>query len=416
MYLKMLRLLKTIVGPRTLICAFVIASAAAANAVAQTPATPAAGALPAKNDYSKAESWICDASPHDACSVDLSTSVISANGKITIEKFAPNPNPPIDCFYVYPTVSSQETINSDMTLGPEEKGVVRAQLARFGSVCRLYAPLYRQFTLGALRQMMAGLISPEALEHARLVAYGDVLDSWRYYLEHNNQGRGVVLIGHSQGSGVLMHLIQNEIDGKPVQSRLVSALLIGANVPVPKRKDAGGAFQHIPLCRSASQTGCLISYVSFRATAPPPDNSHFGRVSDPSMMAACANPAALGGGSGELHAYLPSNDSSNIVHVVSSPQPPWVTPPVPINTPFVSVPGMLTAECLSNDHGSYLAVSVHDDPGGARAHDIGGDLVVNGNVMADWGLHLIDVNLTIGNLVDVVAQQSAAYLKTAASR
>jgi hypothetical protein len=340
----------------------------------------------------------------------LSTTVIAADGKLTNEKWAANPNAPIDCFYIYPTVSSQETANSDMKLDPEEKGVVRAQFARFGSQCRLYAPLYRQITISQLRVFLTGTVSAETIEQERKLAYDDVADAWHYYLEHENHGRGVVLIGHSQGSNMLMRLIHEEIDGKPVQSRLVSAILLGTNIPVPKGKDVGGVFQYIPLCRSASQTGCVITYVSFRATAPPPFGSRFAQLKDEAMMVGCTNPAALGGRSGELHSYLPAHESDNIVRDVSADQPPWVTPPVPINTPFVSVPGMLTAECVSNEHGSYLSITVHDDPAGKRAHDISGDLVVDGNVLHSWGLHLIDVNLGMGNLLDIVGQQSKTYL------
>src|SRR5258708_32929511 len=115
--------------------------------------------------------------------------------------------------------------------------------------------MYRQVTLTALRALIAGKPIPAD----RAMGYNDVLASWNYYLAHDNQGRGVVLIGHSQDSLVLTQLIKSEIDGKPVQSRLVSALLLGTNLPVPKGKDVGGAFQHIPLCRSATQTGCVIT-------------------------------------------------------------------------------------------------------------------------------------------------------------
>jgi hypothetical protein len=87
-----------------------------------------------------------------------------------------------------------------------------------------------------------------------------------------------------------------------------------------------------------------------------------------------------------------------------------VTPPQPISTPFVSVPGLLTAECVSNDKGSYLEITVHGNPADPRTDDIVGDVVVGGQVQADWGLHLIDVNLAMGNLIDVVRQQSKAYL------
>src|SRR5947199_1364228 len=92
-------------------------------------------------------------------------------------------------------------------------------------------------------------------------------------------------------------------------------------------------------------------------------------------------------------------------------QRPWVAPPQPIATPFVSLPGLLTAECVSNEKGSYLAVTVHGDPADPRVDDIVGDIVVNGQVLADWGLHLIDVNLAMGNLLDIVRQQGKAYLR-----
>ena len=111
---------------------------------------------PAKNDYGKAESWLCRPGRHDACDVDLTATVISANGKLTREPWAANPKAPIDCFYVYPTVSNDTTPNSDMIAGEEELNVVRVQAARFGSQCRVYAPLYRQITLAALRAVLAG--------------------------------------------------------------------------------------------------------------------------------------------------------------------------------------------------------------------------------------------------------------------
>ena len=83
----------------------------------------------------------------------------------------------------------------------------------------------------------------QAVASDRALAYNDIVDAWHYYLQHDNDGRGVVLIGHSQGSGVLTQLIRDEIDGKPVQSTIVSALLLGTNVAVPRGKDVGGAFQ-----------------------------------------------------------------------------------------------------------------------------------------------------------------------------
>lgn len=373
------------------------------TALAQSQNQPTPAAPAARNDYSDGKTWLCRPGRQDACAVDLSTTVVAADGKLTVEKWSSNPKAAIDCFYVYPTVSNDQTGNSDMNAGPEELNVIRAQFARFGSECRAFAPLYRQVTLTALRAGIAG--RPMTVDRA--LGYNDVVDAWKYYLEHDNQGRGVVLIGHSQGSGVLTQLIRNEIDGKPIQERLISALLLGTSLAVPRGKDVGGAFKQVPVCRSASQTGCVIAYASFRSTVPPPANSRFGREGGEGMAAACANPAALGGGSGALHSYLGSAGRGN----GSSAEPRgWVTPPQPINTPFVSVPGLLTAECVSNEKGSYLEITVHGNPADPRTDDIVGDVVLGGQVQADWGLHLIDVNLAMGNLLDVVRQQSKAYL------
>jgi len=82
-----------------------------------------------------------------------------------------------------------------------------------------------------------------------------------------------------------------------------------------------------------------------------------------------------------------------------------------VTTPFVSVPGLLSAECVSNDAGTYLAVHVNANPNDPRTDDIVGDVVVNNQVLPDWGLHLIDANLAMGNLIDLVRAESKAYLQ-----
>jgi hypothetical protein len=374
-------------------------------AVCAAADTAAAQPAPSKNDYGDGKTWLCKPGRStDACVVDQTTTIVAPDGKLTREAWKAEPSAPIDCFYVYPTVSLDPGGNSDMNAGPEETNVVRVQFARFASVCRPYAPLYRSATLTALRSAA----SANPISADRVLAYNDVRDAWNYYLEHDNHGRGVVVIGHSQGSGVLTQLIRNEIDGKPVQSKIVSALLLGTTLPVPKGKDVGGAFQHISLCHSAAQIGCAIAYASFRSTIPPPDNSRFGRVPGADMQAACVNPAALGGGSGELHAYLSAGGPS--ISGSSAAPAAWVTPSKPIDTPFVSVPGLLTAQCVANEKGSYLEVTVHGSPADPRTDDIAGDVMTNGQVNASWGLHLIDVHLAMGNLVDIVRQQGKVYL------
>src|SRR5262245_461947 len=183
------------------------------------------------------------------------------------------------------------------------------------------------------------------------MAYDDVLNAWNYYLQHDNQGRGVVLVGHSQGSFVLAELIRQEIDGKPIQSRMVSAILMGATLTVPKGRDVGGTFKNIPVCKSNAQTGCVISFASFRSTIPPPANTLFGRAPSADQVAICTNPAALGGGSGQLHAYLTSGARTI---VGAAPPPVWVTPEKNVDTPYVSVPGLLTAQCSTNENATFL--------------------------------------------------------------
>jgi len=374
-----------------------------AQFVAPLPSPATAAVTP--NDYGLDASWLCRPGRQDACAVDLTAAVVSADGSLAREAWTANPNAPIDCFYVYPTVSTDLTPTSDMVPDEAERNVIRQQFARFGSVCRLYAPMYRQVTLAGLRTMLAGAGGGGAL--SRGTQYDDVREAWRHYLEHDNRGRGVVLVGHSQGSFILAELIRQEIDGKRVQSRMVSAVLLGATLSVPRGKDVGGSFQQVPVCRAASQIGCVVTYVSFRSTIPPPSNTRFGKVADDGMVAACTNPAALAGGSGDLRAYL-SARGQTIVGV--APVKPWIVPERSIEAPWVSVPGLLTAHCTANEYATYLEVTVHGDPSDPRTDDIAGDLVANGQLLTDWGLHLIDVNLAMGNLVEIVGQQARAWL------
>ena len=357
-----------------------------------------------KVDYSKPESWLCrPGRTDDACAVDLTTTIIAADGAMTREAFTPHPSPPIDCFYVYPTVSFDPPPYSDVTVGNEERNVIRQQFARFRSHCRTYAPLYRQLTIGGLKSVLSGTQTID-----RGLNYDDVLAAWRQYVSQDNGGRPFVIVGHSQGAMILTRLIGEEIEGKPIQSRLVSAMLLGTTISVPKGRDVGGAFKTIPLCRKPGQTGCLITFASFRSTIPPPSNTLFGRVTSEGMEAACTNPAALGGGSGPLRAYL---GVGSLIAMPGSIKHQWTTTGAAVETPFVSLPGLLSAKCATNEHATYLELTVAGDPADARADDIPGDLAMFGKPQPNWGMHLVDVNLAMGNLLDIVAQQTKALKK-----
>jgi hypothetical protein len=378
----------------------------AGYAAAQPASPPSAPPTYAPNDYGDKANWLCWPGRADACASDLTATAAMADGSTSVQAFKPDPAAPIDCFYVYPTVSRDPGVISDMTVKPEETNVVIQQAARLTAKCRLYAPMYRQFTLTALAQSMANPPTPGQAPPPRpQVGYGDVKDAWNYYLAHENHGRGVVLVGHSQGSGVLIQLIKNEIDGKPAQGHVISAILMGAPLVVPAGQDVGGDFKSIPLCHSSSQLGCAIAYSSFRETSPPPDNSRFGRPrSDaPGMEAACVNPANLAGGPGAAESYF----GIGIVGA-SNAQFPWIKGKT-IDTPFVTTPGLIAAECVRTGPFHYLSIHINADPASPRTSEIPGDVIVGGAVLKDWGLHLIDANLFMGNLVDVVGDEAKAW-------
>ncbi|MEQ1784530.1 MAG: DUF3089 domain-containing protein [Hyphomonadaceae bacterium] len=349
-----------------------------------------------------AANWLCRPETQDACEQVATATSISEDGALTPESFTPANDPPVDCFYVYPTISRDLGGNADAKPGVEETEIIRQQAERFGADCRLFVPLYRQVTFTALRKLRAG----EDVETDREMAYADVKAAWHRYLATDNSGRGFVLIGHDQGAGILTRLIAAEIDGQPVQSQLVSALLIGGPVETPEALSAGGSFRTIPLCAPGKGPGCIIAYSAFREQSPPPADSLFGSAGTTGMRAACVNPAELYGGDGTLKPFMPAGP---VMFDELAPPTPWTTDNPAIETPFVALPGLLSARCVSRNGFNYLAVSLNADPLDKRTDAIGGDVVVDGNLRPLWGLHIVDMHLAMGNLVEVVARQSAEW-------
>jgi hypothetical protein len=385
--------------------------------VAALVALPAAARRePAVNPYPGYESvvyadpahWLCRPDKDDVCDHDLDATAVRPNGKTRVQTFKAARKPKFDCFYVYPTISLDPTGNSDLIPGEDEElFVVRQQAARLGSVCRVFAPVYRQVTLTALVGNLGG--NPIPADSA--LADADLLDAWKHYVANDNEGRGVLLIGHSQGASRLVTLIRSEIDERPeLRSRLVSAMLLGTSFQVPEGQDVGGDLQNIPLCRRPRDAGCVVTYASFRATAPPPGNSFFGRSQQPGWQAACTNPAALGGGSGRLDPYFPTGGRS--LPIVPPVEPDWVDPAlgVEITTSFVTLPRFLEAECAETNGFVYLSIVVHGDPSDPRIDDIGGDLT------PEWGLHLVDASVAMGTLVKLAKRQARAQRKSSRRR
>src|SRR6266545_7337114 len=95
-----------------------------------------------------ATTWLCKpgANPNP-CFGSLQTTVIDPSGQSHVENPRNAKKPPIDCFYVYPTVSDDKTTNSDLSIDPEETAIAQFQASRFSQRCRVFAPMYRQLTL-----------------------------------------------------------------------------------------------------------------------------------------------------------------------------------------------------------------------------------------------------------------------------
>lgn len=376
------------------------ATASSQEATAETPSatidTP---------DYTSQANWLCLPGRDDACAADLDAAVISAKGAVTVEKFERADSPGIDCFYVYPTVSQDLTPNSDMEAGEEEASVVAAQFARFGSVCRTFAPLYRQVTLASLRKARpnSGNTPIAALpDGLREIAYADIRAAWQDYIQDRNDGRGVILFGHSQGAGVLMRLIAEEIEGSANQDKVVAAYLVGFNVTVPENALVGGDFQSMPLCSSRNEIGCVVAYSSFPDNVVPSERAPFGRSYRPDMRVACVNPPAPGQpGSKPMDAYLSNTPESGT-------QGDWVEGRT-FTHRFVKLPEMISGQCVEKAGANYLDISI--DRTGVRKVPSFGALSADPNLAPVWGLHRVDVHLAIGDLVRLAEKQGEVYLR-----
>jgi pimeloyl-ACP methyl ester carboxylesterase len=357
------------------------ASTAATTATTRPAPAPAPSPSPANTI------WLCEpGTADDPCAPNLDTTVVQANGSKSRVQVSEASSTAVDCFYVYPTVSPEVTINSNLAIQPAEVAAAMEQAAQFSQVCRVWAPMYRQETTKGLAE--EGLTDNPYEQ----IAYGSVLSAWRDYLAHHNDGRPVVFIGHSQGAAMLIDLLRSQVDPNPnVRKLLVSALIIGGNVEVPIGKVVGSTFKHIPACQLASQTGCVIAYSSFSSEPPPP--SYFGRpgqgvslqsgqTEKAGVQVLCVNPAAMGGGTGALE--------------------PIFAAPKRVTAPWVEYPGLYSATCESSGGATWLNIEVNTAAVGARP-------LVSDPLGPNWGLHLSDVNLALGNLVQIVKTEASSF-------
>lgn len=367
----------------------------------------AAALAAAPVDYARSDHWLCRPGRSDVCAADLSVTRIDATGQPRVER-APTQRPAdVDCFYVYPTVSLDPGGNSDLEPDRTERGMTEAQFAPFRSVCRTFAPLYRQVTLTALRKGFGGGGIPGDFN----LAYVDVLAAWRQYLAKDNRGRAFVLVGHSQGSLLLKRLVAEEIDGKPVQRRMLSAILPGTAVLVPAGRDVGGDLRTVRLCRRDGQIGCVVTWASYRAGTPPPANALFGVSRRAGMVAGCTNPARLVGGVASLDARFGAPWWKGGVAQYAPPAAGWGVAGKPITTRYLAMPGLLSGVCATSGAVSYLSVQVSPASAPELAETVAGTATIGDVAYPEWGFHVVDMAIVQGDLLEMVRRQRRAYTR-----
>lgn len=359
-------------------------------------ASPVAAQSPTPVDYAKPASWICLPGRGDTCSTPLETTTLDPAGYGANSVSSVARNPGIDCFIVYPTVSRDAGMNSDLEPGDgEEKYIVATQFARLSSVCRPFVPLYRSMTLGAVTAAATGgdVTGPAT------IAINDVRAAWRNYLSTRNQGRPFVLIGHSQGSLMLIQLLAKDIEGRPEAKRMKLAILPGFNVTVPVGKRVGGTFKSTPLCSASGETGCVMTWVSFRERNVPPIGALFGIASAPGMTVACTNPARPGSA-----AWVPLDSYWYARSPMPVPGGPiqWSSEG-PAPSPYLHTQGLVSGRCVNDGPRGYLSIRTNADPSDKRTDRVGGEVGALGFFLPGWGMHLSDVVEAQGDIVRAIA-------------
>jgi pimeloyl-ACP methyl ester carboxylesterase len=368
---------------------FCLAGAISCSSTPATTGKPAASATATTKPAAASTVWLCrPGQTPDPCTSSLSTTVLTGTGHRQVVDYPQASNPGIDCFYLYPRITLQTTPNANLAIDPQETAIAELEASPFSRDCRVFAPMYRQVTAEYTT-------STSALQ----VENASVLAAWNDYLAHYNDGRGVVLIGHSEGADALAELIATQVNpDASVRQRLVSAILTGANLAVSPQ--GNGPFSQISACRTVSQTGCVVAYNAF--SGPVPRDALFGWPSPTAMSQGlrelCTNPAALGGGSAILESQyrvqLPTQQ-------VSGSTKEGVIAHYPaVSTPWLQYDDQYQASCVASGVSAVLVV---------KPVNGGSPLLTVPN--AAWGLHVDDPNLALGNLVALVQSQAEVYLK-----
>ena len=164
---------------------------------------------------------------------------------------------PVDVFFVYPTIYAHPFRSKRHHMGMVNpiykwlaQGISAWQGQLFARHCNFYVPFYRQLGTESFKMPIEEVLEAEKMP------YEDVRDAFFYYLKHYNNGRPFILAGHSQGSALLLNLMQREFTDLSIQNKLIAAYLIGFSVT----KQDLAQFAHLRVCQTESDIGTIISY------------------------------------------------------------------------------------------------------------------------------------------------------------
>ncbi len=171
--------------------------------------------------------------------------------------FALGEDKDVDVFLVCPLVDTRSERNA-YDLNDKLKGrfvsALDMEKGIYEDVGRLYSPYYRQMSAGAYRL-------PEAeREKTKAVAYADVSAAFRWYLDHENGGRPLVLAGFSQGSEMCLELLKeffgDTAEGEALRARLVTVFAIGWRVTEADTQ----AYPQIVPAQGEKDLGTVVSF------------------------------------------------------------------------------------------------------------------------------------------------------------
>ncbi len=313
----------------------------------------AASVHPAAPDYAKPEAWAALPGRKDAADM-------VPPGARTGDRQA---TAGVDVFYIYPTTDTSNAYWNSAADDPKvnawtDMSVVSRQGAAFNAAGRVYAPRYRQGASGA-----SNYKDPSA-RAAFALAYSDVRRAFDYYLAHYNKGRPFILVGHSQGGFHLNRLLEEMVDGKPLQNRLVAAYSLGVAQP---EGTVAVRYKTLKVCAKPDQTRCLVSWnaylgdsdtTGYKTSSLDYAVHAFGPVADKRMV--CVNPLTFDLDKPKAPA------SANLGALATEPSPGPLAP---------LVPGATGAECVDGvvmvDPGAAVTLKVKALPGGSmHYHDV----------------------------------------------